>query len=93
MTRELLEELYARVTELETIISKELDREDPEMQVYGEARLGPCSAHAFEEDDERMKVIGQNGPTGEHYEVEYKNKQNGNTKEVQGESGRLSIYP
>ena len=70
MTRELLEELYARVSELETIIAKELNREmsDPEMQVYGEARLGPCSAHAFEEDDERMKVIGQNGNDGLHYD-------------------------
>ena len=70
MTRELLEELYARVSELETIIAKELDKEmsDPETQVYGEARLGPCSAHAFEEDDERMKVIGQNGNDGLHYE-------------------------
>ena len=44
------------------------DELDPEMQVYGEARLGPCSAHAFEEDDERMNIIGQNGNDGLHYE-------------------------
>jgi hypothetical protein len=31
-------------------------------------KVSPCSAHAFEEDDERMKVIAQNGNTGEHYE-------------------------
>ena len=27
----------------------------------------PCNAHAFEEDEERMKVIAQNGNTGKHY--------------------------
>jgi len=27
----------------------------------------PCNAHAFEEDEERMKVVAQNGNTGEHY--------------------------
>jgi hypothetical protein len=31
-------------------------------------KVSPCSAHAFEEDDERMKIIAQNGNTGEHYE-------------------------
>jgi hypothetical protein len=31
-------------------------------------KISPCSGHAFEEDDERMKAIGQNGNTGEHYE-------------------------
>ena len=31
-------------------------------------KVSPSSAHAFEEDDERMKVIAQNGNTGEHYE-------------------------
>ena len=30
----------------------------------------PCNAHAFEENSERMKIIGQNGNTGEHYEEE-----------------------
>ena len=30
----------------------------------------PCNAHAFEENSERMKIIGQNGNTGEHYEKE-----------------------
>jgi len=28
----------------------------------------PCVAHDFEEDEERMKVIGQNGNEGTHYE-------------------------
>ena len=31
----------------------------------------PCTQHelpAFEEDEDRMKIIGQNGNTGEHYE-------------------------
>ncbi len=32
-------------------------------------KVSPCSAHAFEEDDERMKIIAQNGNTGEHYET------------------------
>jgi len=31
-------------------------------------KISPCVAHAFEEDDDRMDVIGQNGNTGEHYE-------------------------
>jgi hypothetical protein len=31
-------------------------------------KVSPCSAHAFEEDDERMNIIAQNGNTGEHYE-------------------------
>ena len=31
-------------------------------------KVSPSSAHAFEEDDERMKIIAQNGNTGEHYE-------------------------
>ena len=31
-------------------------------------KVSPSSAHAFEENDERMKVIAQNGNTGEHYE-------------------------
>ena len=31
-------------------------------------KVSPCSAHAFEEDDERMKIIAQNGNTGEQYE-------------------------
>jgi len=31
-------------------------------------KVSPCSAHAFEENDERMKIIAQNGNTGEHYE-------------------------
>jgi hypothetical protein len=31
-------------------------------------KVSPCNAHAFEEDDKRMKVIAQNGNTGEHYE-------------------------
>jgi len=39
-------------------------------------QTGPCSAHAIESDnriqdeealEERMKIIGQNGNTGEHY--------------------------
>ena len=29
--------------------------------------ITPCNAHAFEEDEERMKVVAQNGNTGEHY--------------------------
>ena len=29
--------------------------------------VAPCNAHAFEEDEERMKVIAQNGNTGKHY--------------------------
>ena len=32
--------------------------------------FGPCSAHAFEEDDERMNIIGQNGNDGLHYDDE-----------------------
>ncbi len=31
-------------------------------------QAGPCGSHAYEEDEERMKVIGQNGNTGEHYD-------------------------
>ncbi len=27
----------------------------------------PCNAHAFEEDEDRMNIVGQNGNTGEHY--------------------------
>ena len=30
----------------------------------------PCTNHAFEENEERMKIIAQNGNTGEHYEKE-----------------------
>ena len=43
------------------------DKIDPEMEVYGVERISPCSAHAFEEDDERMNIIGQNGNDGLHY--------------------------
>ena len=43
------------------------DKVDPEMEVYGVERISPCSAHAFEEDDERMNIIGQNGNDGLHY--------------------------
>ncbi len=31
-------------------------------------KISPRVANAFEEDNERMKSIGQNGNTGEHYE-------------------------
>ena len=52
------------------------DELDPEMQVYGEARLGPCSSHdqssqlTIEEEiaERRMNIIGQNGNDGLHYE-------------------------
>lgn len=27
----------------------------------------PCRAYEYEEDEERMKIIGQNGNTGKHY--------------------------
>ena len=43
------------------------DKVDPEMEVYGVERISPCSAHAFEEDDKRMNIIGQNGNDGLHY--------------------------
>ena len=29
--------------------------------------VAPCNAHAFEEDEERMKVIAQNRNTGKYY--------------------------
>ena len=31
-------------------------------------KVSSSSTHAFEENDERMKIIAQNGNTGEHYE-------------------------
>ena len=31
-------------------------------------KVSPSPKNAFEEDDERMKIIAQNGNTGEHYE-------------------------
>ena len=51
-------------------MSQCFDRHEREMIKIAkrERRIGPCQAHAYEEEDEkRMDVIGQNGNTGEHY--------------------------
>ena len=51
-------------------MSQCFDRHEREMIKIAkrERRVGPCQAHAYEEEDEkRMDVIGQNGNTGEHY--------------------------
>ena len=51
-------------------MSQCFDRHEREMIKVAkrERKIGPCQAHAYEEDEKRMDVIGQNGNTGEHYE-------------------------
>ena len=51
-------------------VSQCFDRHEREMIKVAkrERKIGPCQAHAYEEDEKRMDVIGQNGNTGEHYE-------------------------
>lgn len=34
-------------------------------------KTSPCAMHAYEEDDERMNIIGQNGNDGLHYESDH----------------------
>ena len=44
-----------------------LSDEIEEAMIRRSEPVTPCNAHAFEEDEERMKVVAQNGNTGEHY--------------------------
>jgi len=44
-----------------------LSDEIEEAMIRRSEPVTPCSAHAFQEDEERMKVVAQNGNTGEHY--------------------------
>ena len=44
-----------------------LSDEVEEAMIRRSQPVTPCNAHAFEEDEERMKVVAQNGNTGEHY--------------------------
>ena len=44
-----------------------LSDEIEEAMIKRSKPVAPCNAHAFEEDEERMKVVAQNGNTGEHY--------------------------
>ena len=44
-----------------------LSDEIEEAMIRRSKPVTPCNAHAFEEDEERMKVVAQNGNTGEHY--------------------------
>jgi hypothetical protein len=44
-----------------------LSDEIEEAMIRRSQPVTPCNAHAFEEDEERMKVVAQNGNTGEHY--------------------------
>ncbi len=44
-----------------------LSDEIEEAMIKRSEHVKPCNAHAFEEDEERMKVVAQNGNTGEHY--------------------------
>ena len=44
-----------------------LSDEIEEAMIKRSQPVTPCNAHAFEEDEERMKVVAQNGNTGEHY--------------------------
>jgi|TARA_B110000858_G_C17685971_1_gene418933 hypothetical protein len=44
-----------------------LSDEIEEAMIRRSEPITPCNAHAFEEDEERMKVVAQNGNTGEHY--------------------------
>ena len=50
-------------------MSQCFDRHEREMIKVAkrERKIGPCQAHAYEEDEKRMDIIGQNGNTGEHY--------------------------
>ena len=41
--------------------------EEAMVKRFQEEPVTPCNAHAFEEDEERMKVVAQNGNTGDHY--------------------------
>ena len=41
--------------------------EEVMLKRFQEEPTSPCSAHAFEEDEDRMNIVGQNGNTGEHY--------------------------
>ena len=53
-------------------MSQCFDRHEREMIKIAkrERRIGPCQAHAYEQDwdEKRMDVIAQNGNDGEHYE-------------------------
>ena len=44
-----------------------LSDEIEEAMIKRSEPVKPCNAHTFEEDEERMKVVAQNGNTGEHY--------------------------
>lgn len=60
--------------EIEEGILKHVRPEKVERGMYGSKviKKGPCAMYEFEEDEERMDVIGQNGNTGAHYEKEEK---------------------
>ena len=49
-----------------------LSDEIEEAMIRRSEPVTPCNAHAFEEDEERMKVVAQNGNTGEHYSKPHK---------------------
>jgi hypothetical protein len=49
-----------------------LSDEIEEAMIRRSQPVTPCNAHAFEEDEERMKVVAQNGNTGEHYSKPHK---------------------
>jgi len=66
----LIEELYNNNEISEEVKNRLLDK-------HYNRETGPCTSHANESDrliedeealEERMRIIGQNGNTGEHYE-------------------------
>ena len=59
----MMEEIVGQEKDLNRFLIDEIE----EAMIKRSEPVKPCNAHAFEEDEERMKVVAQNGNTGEHY--------------------------
>ena len=73
----LIEELYNNNEISQEVKNKLLDKHYNRETWLDLGNTGPCTSHANESDrliedeealEERMKIIGQNGNTGEHYD-------------------------
>ena len=84
----LIEELYNSNEISEEVKNRLLDK-------HYNRESGPCTSHANESDrliedeevlEERMKIIGQNGNTGEHYDEEALRKEKEYYSKLRGDS-------
>ena len=91
----LIEELYNNNEISEEVKNRLLDKHYNRETWLDLGNTGPCTSHANESDrliedeealEERMKIIGQNGNTGEHYDEEALRKEKEYYSKLRGDS-------